>query len=500
MSKKEKNLEPTELIVPNTELDKIYRSGRVSSGARRIFKASLDKDLYSTQGMNLERFIDNNRKIKIEMKEYLDNYKVQRSLMESVIYYLKHPNLAPVRFADKVGNLFGRNLQLEAKKIANDPQAIVQLFEDIAYSIGQSRVKTQELEKQAMALYDSTLTQRENIEKDIATLLQNIASNNDMTVKLEDDHNKINENMDKLLEYMQNKLGVQFKGAIPLLEGVEVGKEDASKNIEAIGSESLESPVSESSASPESYETRISQLVNDDAKKRKEQVRETNDDAKEEKKDDPRVLYKKKIESIIIYHSINNELVKADNLLRDTKNEKLVLHQDYEKAKENLTLYEKVLLYQMNEARNYFSLLFAIYDAEIKYTIPTARLVAYLASLQEVAAQLTQRILETRNIFNNLLDNVTEGALEIQENIISIAINPSWDPKIIEQAETRSIELTRRTKEFINEMDKRLIEIEAFYKDPATQLKFRENTALDSGIKDDFIQKLLSDRKEKDAI
>ena len=487
MPKKDKN-ESAGLIVPNTELDKIYRSGNVSPEARRIFKSSLDKDLYSTQGMNLERFIDNNRKIKIEMKAYLDQYKVQRSLMESVIYYLKHPNLAPVRFADKVGNLFGRNLQLEAKKIANDPQAIGQLFEEIAYSIGQSRAKTQELEKQAMTLYESALTQRENIEKDITTLLQNIASNNDMTVKLEDDHNKINENMDKLLEYMQNKLGIQFKGAIPLLEGVEAGKEI--KNIEAIEPGLLESPGTES---PESYEKRINQLVNDDLEKRKEQVK-TNDEIKEDKKDDPRVLYKKKIESVIIYHSINNELVKADNLLRDAKNEKLVLSQDYEKAKENLTLYEKVLLYQMNEARNYFSLLFAIYDAEIKYTIPTARLVAYLASLQEVAAQLTQRILETRNIFNNLLDNVTEGALEIQENIISIAINPSWDPKIIEQSKARSIELTKRTKEFIYEMDKRLIEIETFYKYPATQLKFRESATLDSGVAYDFIQKLLSDR------
>lgn len=493
MSKKEKNLESTELIMPSSELNKIYKSGKVSPEARRIFKSSLDKDLYSSQGMNLERFIDNNRKIKIEMKEYLDNYKVQRSLMENVIYYLKHPKLAPVRFADKVGNLLGKNLQLEAKKIAKDPQAIGQLFDDIAYSIGQSRGKTQELEKQAMALYGSALTQRENIEKDISTLLQNIASNNDMVVKLEDDHNKINENMDKLLGYMQDKLGVQFKGAIPLLEGVEVGKDEASKNIEAIGSGSLEQSEHKSSESPESYEAKIDQLVKDNIEKRKEEAIETNGDVKEEKKDDPRVLYKKKIESIIIYHSINNELVKADNLLRDAKNEKLILHQDYEKAKENLTVYEKVLLYQMDEARNYFSLLFAIYDAEIRYTIPTARLVAYLASLQEVAAQLTQRILETRNIFNNLLDNVTEGALEIQENIISIAINPSWDPKIIEQSKIRSMELTRRTKEFIEEMDKRLIEIEAFYKNPATQLKFRESAALDSGLKDDFVQKLLSD-------
>ena len=134
-------------VVPSTELDRIYRTGEVSPDAQKSFRTSLDKGIYSTQGISMDKFIETNRKIKIEMKEYLDNYKIQRNLMEAVIYYLRHPKLAGVRFTDKVGGLFGKKLQLEAKRIANDPLAITRLFEEMAISIEKSRNKTFELEK-----------------------------------------------------------------------------------------------------------------------------------------------------------------------------------------------------------------------------------------------------------------------------------------------------------------------------------------------------------------
>ena len=127
-------------VVPPSELDTIYRSGRVSPDIHRDFRARLNRGL-SSEGMTLDQYIETNRRLKIEMKNYLDNYKVQRSLMEAVIYYLRHPNLAAVRFVDRLGGLLGKNLQLEAKKIANDPQAIRKLFEEMVLSIEQSRGK-----------------------------------------------------------------------------------------------------------------------------------------------------------------------------------------------------------------------------------------------------------------------------------------------------------------------------------------------------------------------
>ena len=311
-----------------------------------------------------------------------------------------------------------------------------------------------------------------------------------MTIKMEDDYIKVKENMDKLLVHMEEKLDMKVRSGKPIFE------------LEGITSPTGETLTTNNREKEISAE-RIDQLVkeekfeNIDIEKDTEKVE--NIDAEigttfETK--DPRIKDKKKIEAIKVYHSINDKLVKAENALRDVRNEKLVLHQNYERAKENLTLYERVLINQVNEARNYFALLFAIYDAEVKYTLPSARLIANLASLQEVAIQLAQQIYDSRNIFNNLLDSVTQGALEIQEGIIKLAINPSWDPSRLDQNENRTMELTRRTREFAKYMDKRLTEIESTYsyRDPNVLIKVNEKPVIDSGVDDEYLRKLLTEK------
>lgn len=461
-------------VVPKAELDKIYKEGRVSPDVSNRFRSSLDKGVSSSQGISIDQYIEMNRRLKVEMKEYLDRYKIQRNLMQAVIHYLRHPNLATVRFADKIGSIFGKNLQLEAKKIAQYPQAIGTLFEEMALSIEQSRGKTLELEKQAIALYNVSLKQRDDVEKDITDLLQKISVNKDRSIKLEDSINKVQENMDKLLIYMAG-LGIQIRGDRPILDDASVPD------------------------TPDTFtETKIDELIKGDKEVkeiREEQEKESK--GPEEDKEDTRIKEKKKIESIKVYHAINNELVKVENILRDATNEKLVLHQNYEKAKENLILYDKVLINQINEARNYFAMLFAIYDAEVKYTLPSARIIAHLASLQEVAVQLTQQLYDSRNIFNNLLDSVTQGSLEIQEGILNLALNPSWDPARLDQTETRTLELAKRTREFALEMDRRMIEIETVYKNPAIQGKVKETALLESGVEDEYLKKLLTDGVNK---
>ncbi len=447
-------------VVPKAELDKIYKAGRVSPDMGNRFKTSLDRGVSSSQGISIDQYIEMNRRLKMEMQEYLDRYKVQRNLMQSVIHYLRHPDLATVRFADKIGGIFGKNLQLEAKKIAQEPQAIRKLFEEMALSIEQSRGKTLELEKQAIALYNISLKQRDDVEKDITDLLQKISVNKDRSIKLEDDINKVQENMNKLLRYMEG-LGIQIRGDRPVIEDVNI-------------------------PDPSFADTDVDKLIKEEEKEKEEG---------KDKEDNIRLKEKKKIESLKVYHAINNELVKVENLLRDVTNEKLVLHQNYEKAKENLILYERVLINQINEARNYFAMLFAIYDAEVKYTLPSARIIANLASLQEVAVQLAQQLYDSRNIFNNLLDSVTQGSLEIQEGILNLALNPSWDPARLDQAESRTIELAKKTREFALEMDRRMIEIEAIYKNPAIQGKVKETALLESGVEDQYLHKLLSDSK-----
>ena len=486
----------TDLVIQPSELDKIYHSGKVSPDVQNTFSASLAKGL-SGEGVTIDKYMETNKRLKIEMKEYLERYKLQRSMMESVIYYLKNPSHAPVKLADRITSMFGKNTQLEAKRIANDPQAIRKLFEEMALSIEQSRGKTRELEQQAIALYNASLLQRENIDKDITDLLQKISVNKDNANKLEDEVNKINEGMDKLLAYME-KLGIVVKSGRPMLEDSEKDKK------------SLTDGVVPDVVSSTSYEERLDRLINQngidtDATSLKsdnidileQKDKEAKDKEKEEKEVNPeevRKIEKKKIEAIKVYHTINNEIIKVENNLRDVRNEKLVLHQNYERAKENLVLYERVLITQVNEARNYFAMLFAIYDAEVKYTLPSARLIANLASLQEIASQLAQQLYDARNIFNSLIDNVTSGALQIQEGIQLLAIHPSWDPKQIEKSEYRTHELAKRTMEFSSEMDRRLTEIEAVVKNPALHIK--ERAQLASGIQDDFLQNLLKDTEE----
>ena len=114
--------------------------------------------------------------------------------------------------------------------------------------------------------------------------------------------------------------------------------------------------------------------------------------------------------------------------------------------------------------------------------------------MQLSALYLSQQIYDSRDIFNSILDNVTQGALDIQEGIQQLAINPSWDPVRLDQAEARTVELARRTKEFVVEMDRRLVDIEVVYKDPNTQTRIREKTVKDSGIEDEFLRNLLSDK------
>lgn len=501
--------ENNSLVVQPSELDKIYRSGKVSPDVRGTFSTSLEKGL-SIEGITLDKYMETNKRLKIEMKEYLDRYKLQRSMMESVIYYLKNPSYAPVKFADRITGFFGKKTQLEAKRIASDPQAIRKLFEEMALSIEQSRGKTSELEQQAISLYNASLFQRENIDKDITDLLQKISVNKDKIIRLEDDVNKVNGSMDKLLAYME-KIGIAVKGGRPMLE------ESSDKNGK-IGEGKTDSTVPDLSVSNHSYEDRLDKLINQNGvqneiqneadnnitnntekteniqEKGKEGAKSDHDD---DKPKDLRIIEKKKIEAIKVYHTINNEILKVENSLRDVRNEKLVLHQNYERAKENLVLYEKVLITQVDEARNYFAMLFAIYDAEVKYTLPSARLVASLASLQEVASQLAQQLYDARNIFNSLIDNVTSGALEIQEGIQLLAINPSWNPETIEKSESKTIELARRTKEFTYEMDKRLTEIQAVYKNPSLQGKIKERVQLDSGIESEFLKNLLNENKSE---
>ncbi len=494
------------LVVQPSELNKIYLSGKVSPDVRSTFSTSLEKGL-SGEGTTIDHYMETNKKLKLEMKEYLDRYQLQRSMMESVIYYLKNPSRASVRFADKITGMFGKKTQLEAKRIAKDPQAIRKLFEEMALSIEQSRGKTMELERQAISLYNASLSQRENVDKDIIELLKKISVNKDKMIKLEDEANRVNGSMDKLLNYME-EIGMVVKSGRPMLE-------DSEKNI----GEKTDVVVSDI-ASGASYEERLNKLMNKngviDVNKQLNpsteelstinngSIDKDNNKAKEEKKvervtpTDIRIIEKKKIEAIKVYHIVNNEILKVENSLRDVRNEKLVLHQNYERAKENLVLYEKVLITQVDEARNYFAMLFAIYDAEVKYTLPSARLIASLASLQEVASHLTQQIYDARNIFNNLINNVTSGALEIQEGIQLLAITQSWDPEKIEKSEQRTVELARRTKEFSLEMDKRLTEIEATYKDPSLQGKIKEKVQLESGIEDGFLKNLLTEDNKKD--
>ena len=467
------------MVVQPSELEKIYRGGKVSPDVRGSFSTSLEKGL-SGEGFTIDKYMDTNKKLKVEMKEYLERYQLQRSMMESVIYYLKNPSYAPVKFADRITSFLGKKSQLEAKRIANDPQAIRKLFEEMALSIEQSRGKTMELEQQAISLYNASLSQREDIDKDITDLLQKISVNKDKLTKLEDEALKVNGGMDKLLKYME-EMGMVVKAGRPMLEESE----------KSIGGKT--DPVSPDMASGIHYEERLSKLINkgeiDNGKLPIE-----NDKVKEEiKVEKVGVSDKKKIEAIKVYHMINNEILKVENELRDVRNEKLVLHQNYERAKENLVLYEKVLITQVDEARNYFSMLFAIYDAEVKYTLPSARLIASLASLQEVASQLAQQLYDARNIFNSLIDNVSSGALEIQEGIQLLAITQSWDPEKIEKSEIRTIELAKRTQQFSLEMDRRLTQIEATFKDPAIQSKIRERAKLDSGIEDGFLNNLLAD-------
>lgn len=479
------------LVVQPSELDKIYRGGKVSPDVRNTFPTSLEKGL-SGEGITIDQYMETNKRLKLEMRDYLERYKLQRSMMESVIYYLKNPSIAPVKFADKISGFFGRNTQytrkLEAKRIASDPQAIRKLFEEMALSIEQSRGKTQELEQQAIALYNASLFQRENIDKDITDLLQKISVNKDMANKLEDEVNKVNRSMDRLLVYM-DKIGIVVKGGRPMLE-------ESEKKI----GEKTDAIVPDIT-STSSYEDRLDKLINQNEIST-DIIEKIDNRENEEKKVEPsksedvRIIEKKKIEAIKVYHAINNEIIKVENNLRDVTTEKLVLHQNYERAKENLVLYEKVLITQVNEARNYFTMLFAIYDAEVKYTLPSARLIANLASLQEVASQLAQQIYDARNIFNNLIDNVTSGALEIQEGIQLLAINPSWDPERIEKSEIRTMELARRTKEFSLEMDRKLTEIEAVYKNPSLQGQIKARAQLESGIEDDFLKNLLKENED----
>lgn len=515
------------LVVQPSELDKIYRGGKVSPDVRNSFSTSLEKGL-SREGVTIDNYMETNKRLKIEMKEYLDKYQAQRTMMESVIYYLKNPSYAPVRFADKITSMFGKKTTLEAKKIANDPSAIRKLFEEMALSIEHSRGKTKELEHQAISLYNASLSQREAVDKDITDLLQKISVNKDKMTKFEDEVNKINGSMDNLLMYME-KIGMVVKGGRPMLE-------DSEKLIGAKTDD-----IAQDTSSSSSYQERLDKLIKQngttsaddmskdigkDSNKEKEgtsgepvktgepvKPEDTNpedkkpEDAKtgepvktgDTKPEDVRITDKKKIEAIKVYHTINNEIIKVENSLRDVKNEKLVLHQNYERAKENLVLYERVLITQVDEARNYFAMLFAIYDAEVKYTLPSARLIASLASLQEVATALTQQLYDARSIFNSLIENVTSGALEIQEGIQLLAIHQSWDPERIEKSEIRTVELAQRTKEFSLEMDRRLTEIEAAYRNPSLQGRIRERAQLESGVGDDFLKKLLveSDTKDK---
>lgn len=115
-----------------------------------------------------------------------------------------------------------------------------------------------------------------------------------------------------------------------------------------------------------------------------------------------------KLEAMLLYYSINSQLVKIERVLRDAKNIRIVLIQTYDRAKENLMLHDRILTNQTNDARNYFGILCAIYDSVVKYTLPSARLITDLSILQSEIERKEKDI--------NLMDTITDSLQNLPIN------------------------------------------------------------------------------------
>lgn len=121
-----------------------------------------------------------------------------------------------------------------------------------------------------------------------------------------------------------------------------------------------------------------------------------------------------KLEAMILYYSVNSDLVKIGRSLRDAKNVRMDLVQRYERAKESLILHDKILTNQSNDARNYLGIIFTIYDSVVKYTLPSAKLVADLSNLQsEIEMKETK---ETKLKCVSLIETITDSLQKLSIN------------------------------------------------------------------------------------
>ena len=125
------------------------------------------------------------------------------------------------------------------------------------------------------------------------------------------------------------------------------------------------------------------------------------------KNQDPEKL---KIGAMILYYSINSELVKIERSLRDANNVRLVLTQKYDRAKESLFLHDKIISIQTNDARDYFGILCAIYDSVVKYTLPSAQLIADLSRLQSEIEIRENKEKENKELSLNLPKVMTKNS------------------------------------------------------------------------------------------
>ena len=126
-----------------------------------------------------------------------------------------------------------------------------------------------------------------------------------------------------------------------------------------------------------------------------------------------------KLEATLLYYSINSDLVKIERSLRDTKSIRMVLVQRYDRAKENLALHDKILANQSNDARNYYGILYAIYDSVEKYTLPSARIITDLSNLQsEIEMNGTKELkLKDKSLMELITDSLQKLSINLPKNM-----------------------------------------------------------------------------------
>ncbi len=77
----------------------------------------------------------------------------------------------------------------------------------------------------------------------------------------------------------------------------------------------------------------------------------------------------RKTESIKCYRRLNNDIFKIQNQIRDANNDKIVLMTRYEKMKDILTLYEKILIERTSDERIQFNIMYTICDIDKRYEL-----------------------------------------------------------------------------------------------------------------------------------